>query len=179
MNEKKVFNDNDTHCIYGNDADLIMLGLCSHLRNITIFRETFIFKKKLSKGAKRYVESSAYEILNLNILRDCFELEFNSVKKKMEKNKFSLTNIIDDFVFLCFFIGNDFLPKVFCFDIRKGYLEKLLYLFKGFLIENHGYLINDGMINFVIFEKLVQKLSLWELELIGDQYNFSFILYFI
>ena len=41
------FNPKDTHCIYGADADLIMLGLSLHLQNICILREEFGFKKKV------------------------------------------------------------------------------------------------------------------------------------
>ena len=169
LNEKKALHESDTHCIYGNDADLIMLSLCSHLKNIIILRETFIFKKKFSRGAKRFHDAVSYELVNINILRDCLNLEFHEVKGKMEKNKFKLNNIIDDFIFICFFIGNDFLPKMFCFDIRKGYLENLLELFKDFLIENNDYLIQDAKINFKNFEKFVKKLAEWELDLIGDK----------
>jgi len=169
MKEKKGFLDSDTHCIYGNDADLIMLSLCSHLKNIVILRETFVFKKKFNRGAKRFKEEVFFEFVNINVLRDCLEIEFRDVKKKMEKNKFALGNVIDDFIFICFFVGNDFVPKMFCFDIRKGYLDKLLDLFKQFLIETNGYLIKNAKINFVNFEKLVKKLANWELELIGDK----------
>ena len=169
MKEKKGFQETDTHCIYGNDADLIMLSLCSHLKNIMILRETFLFKKKLSHGAKRFKEDVFYEFVNINVLRDCLEIEFNDVKKKMEKGKFSISNVIDDFIFICFFVGNDFVPKMFCFDIRKGYLDKLLELFKQFLIETNGYLIHQAKINFKNFELLVKKLADWELALIGDK----------
>ncbi len=162
-------NENDTHCIYGNDADLIMLSLCSHLKNICILRETFIFKKKFCHGAKRFQEPPAWEVVNVNVIRDCLEIEFFDVKQKMEKNSFKLKNIIDDFIFICFFIGNDFVPKMFCFDIRKGYLEKLLDMFKEFLIETNGYLLQDNRINFKNLEKFVKKLSEWELDLIGDK----------
>lgn len=29
--QSEEYNPNETHCIYGNDSDLIMLGLVSHL----------------------------------------------------------------------------------------------------------------------------------------------------
>ncbi len=39
--------------------------------------------------------------------------------------------MIDDFILLFFFIGNDFLPRLYCFDIRSEQLEKLLDEFKN------------------------------------------------
>jgi len=169
LKENKHLRENDTHCIYGSDADLIMLSLCSIVKNICIFRETFSYKKKRIISAKISKNESSYELVNINVLRDCLELEFNDVKLKMDKNKFKLDKIIDDFVFMCFFIGNDFVPKFFGFDIKKGYLEKMFQVFKEFLIENNGYLLQEKRINFKNLEKFIKKLAEWELDLIKDK----------
>jgi 5'-3' exoribonuclease 1 len=57
------------------------------------------------------------------------ELEFSPLKLQMKNLKFDINSIIDDFVFLFYFIGNDFLPRMYCFDIRNENLEKLLKVF--------------------------------------------------
>lgn len=43
---------------------------------------------------------------------------------------FDLERIIDDFVFFCFFIGNDFLPSLSALDIAEGSLDSLIDLYK-------------------------------------------------
>ena len=47
------FDLNSTHVIYGPDADLIMLGLLTHVKNIMIIREKYVFPTKLSRAVKR------------------------------------------------------------------------------------------------------------------------------
>ena len=59
---------------------------------------------------------------------------------------FSFERIIDDFVFLCSFIGNDFLPRTSSIDIRDGSFDKLIDNYKFALIEMNDYITLNGQI---------------------------------
>jgi 5'-3' exonuclease len=47
--------------------------------------------------------------------------------------RFDLERVTEDFVFFCFFIGNDFLPSLSALDILKGSLDSLIDLYKEVL----------------------------------------------
>jgi 5'-3' exonuclease len=56
-------------------------------------------------------------------------LEYVPLQPKM-KMRFDLERIIDDFVFFCFFIGNDFLPTLSALDIGEGSLDNLIEFYQ-------------------------------------------------
>lgn len=47
--------------------------------------------------------------------------------------RYNLERIIDDMVFFCFFIGNDFLPSLSALDIGEGALDRLISFYKTYL----------------------------------------------
>lgn len=81
-------------------------------------------------------------------------MEYGLIKDKIKN--FNIENIIDDFILLCFMIGNDFLPRIYCFDIKKGNLDKLLEMYKKNLIKNNEYINHDGVINWIALNNLLK-----------------------
>ena len=151
----ETYNPYTKHCIYGLDADLIMLSLVSHEPNIVILREDtskMRQKEKLEKKGIEIINSNnnenkgPYELILVSVLREYLELEFKYLKNKITF-KYNFERIIDDFIFLCFFIGNDFLPNLFSFNIENGALGHLYEFYKACLPELDGYLIDKEKIN--------------------------------
>lgn len=54
---------------------------------------------------------------------------------------------IDDFVLMCFFVGNDFLPHLPSLSIHKGSIDQMLALYKAIFPALGDYLTNQGRIN--------------------------------
>jgi len=60
---------------------------------------------------------------------------------------YDFERIVDDFVFICFLVGNDFLPHLPSLRIRDGALDALLVIYKHLLPSLDGYLTKGGKIN--------------------------------
>lgn len=115
-------NDLDGNIIiYGLDADLIILSFVSHKQNIFLLREALQFGKT---------------ILNKFLYLDIDNLKYFIVKDLQEKILCSdptllfdidkLNNLLDDYIFISFLVGNDFLPHLLAFDLRNDGLTFLL-----------------------------------------------------
>jgi 5'-3' exonuclease len=75
------------------------------------------------------------------------------------KIKFDLERIIDDFIFFCFFIGNDFLPALSALDISEGSLDHLINFYKKLLPEMTDYITDHGTIHWDRAEPFIALLG--------------------
>ena len=67
-------------------------------------------------------------MVKIGVLRDYLEMEFRYLKGSLPF-RFDFERVVDDFIFLCFFVGNDFLPHLPSLDIRDGAIDFLLELY--------------------------------------------------
>ena len=108
--------------IYGLDADLIMLSLF-HLpfsQNIFVFREAPEFMKSALGPGQVPGQDSTKELWGLNILK-----LGHSISNEMACS-YPDNHRMYDYVFLCFFLGNDFLPHFPALNIRTQGIQRLM-----------------------------------------------------
>jgi 5'-3' exonuclease len=141
------YDPNTRHCFYGSDADLIMLSLLTHEPHFMIIRDEHVVQKRKDGGVQRMElqMTNNYQLIHIEMLREYFMLEFLPLKGQM-RMKFDLERIIDDFIFFCFFIGNDFLPSLSALDIAEGSLDKLIEFYKTCLPNMENYITHNGTI---------------------------------
>ena len=145
-----------------------MLALTTHLPFVCIFREQLKPRTRNTSACKRGSRRDDFDYLWINVLREYFEIEFSPLREKMG-DRYNVEKIIDDFIFLCFFIGNDFLPRVFCMDIKIGNFDQLIEIFKTTLIESDGYINEKGVICWYRAVELFRRIAEFELKFIGDK----------
>jgi 5'-3' exoribonuclease 2 len=179
------YSPNLVHVLHGLDADLIMLALATHEAHFYISREEVLFgRKSQNQNEMRQLENgfrdkqrildeeagdTAMQILenkqkaivrvSIPVLREYLAAEFAScITPGRIPFQPSLERMIDDIVFLCFFVGNDFLPHLPSLDIRDGALDYLFNVYKRILptlgdyITNHGGQVNLSHVDVILAE---------------------------
>lgn len=153
------YHPNVRHCLYGLDADLIMLGLLSHDPHFCLLREEVTFGRA-SKTKSKELEHQNFYLLHLCIVREYLELEFQDLKKDGTlKIPFDMERIIDDFILMAFFVGNDFLPNLPYLHINEGALATMFRIYKQVLPQCEGYINEEGVIDLARLKLLLDELS--------------------
>ncbi|XP_071639281.1 5'-3' exoribonuclease 1 [Temnothorax longispinosus] len=166
MKASKDYDCNSRHCLYGLDADLIMLGLCSHEPNFSLLREEVKFGKQ---QVKMTPEETKFCLLHLSLLREYIEHEFSSLKDKLSFT-FDIEKIIDDWVLMGFLVGNDFIPHLPNLHIANGALPILYRAYMEVLPTLEGYINEAGTLQLDRFEKFMEKLSRLDVEQFNEHY---------
>ena len=125
IRKNKDSHESQTTIIYGLDADLIMLSL-NHLRickKIYLYREAPEFIGSINSDLN---PDEGY-LLNINELGKEIVLELNNNRRAKQENE---KNKLYDYIFLCFFLGNDFLPHFPSLNIRTNGIHIILNAYK-------------------------------------------------
>ena len=151
-------NINFNYLIYGLDADLIFLSLASQSDKLFLLRE--------SNEIERSDSSKDYKYINIELMKNYI---YNIIQSKID---FPLNkkNIINDFIFICYFLGNDFIPHIPTIDIYNGGIEYLVNTYKLTFNKLNQYLIDDKYINISFFKLFINYLYTNEENILKTQY---------
>lgn len=165
-----VYDPNATHVIYGLDADLIMLSMATHEPRFSVLREDVFAQEAESRAQTcrrckqpgHFVkdcpvsvaddeggwEKKPFIFLRIDILREYLQIEMSPT---------DLERAIDDWIFLCFFVGNDFLPHLPSLEIREGAIDILIDIYKR--VRLGGYICNGGHVDMGRAETVMRELG--------------------
>ncbi|GAA6005367.1 hypothetical protein JCM11491_002675 [Sporobolomyces phaffii] len=162
------YDANMRHCLYGLDADLIMLGLLSHDPHFCLLREEVTFGPRGGKGKTKSLESQNFFLMHLSLFREYLDLEFSSLRPQLSSTassfEYDLERIIDDFILLNIFVGNDFLPHLPGLHINEGALNRLFEIYKRVLPKAGGYINEHGRLNVERLQLILNELGVFERE---------------
>lgn len=150
----KNIEDDKNVLIHGLDADLIILSLISHKKNIYLMRE------------KQEKENLDYTYVDINSLRNAI---INDLVIKWDLDSTIYTdsfsndsiNLIESYCVMCSLLGNDFIPHLLTLNLKNDGLDKLLNHTK-YSIKLYDMLVLNNTINYKCLTEIFNRLALDE-----------------
>ena len=148
-----------------------MLGLGTHEPHFRVLREDVFFQESKARtcricGRKGHIADECrgdtrqkdgvfeekerglthkpFIWLHVSVLREYLEAELYVPEQQF---RFDLERALDDWVFMCFFVGNDFLPHLPSLDIRENGIDTLIAIWRDNIPSMGGYLTKDGHVD--------------------------------
>ena len=130
-------------------------------KNIFLYRETPEFIKYIDSS----LDPNEDYIFNIDLL------SYHIVEEMGGKKDENKTNYIYDYIFLCFFLGNDFLPHFPALNIRTAGINRLLNAYKLKISKKKTFLTNGNAIHWNNLKEIIEYLSENELDYIKEEYK--------
>jgi 5'-3' exoribonuclease 2 len=113
-----------------------------------------------------------YVLMHVDVLREYLEY---ALKPENPNVVWDLEHAIDDWVFLCFFVGNDFLPHLPSLEIREGAIDTLCTIWKQCLPVMGGFLTSKGEVDLAKAQFLMTELGKMEDQVFMDRKMSTYI----
>ncbi len=160
-----------------------MLGIATHEPHFRVLREDVFFQEAKARtcricGQKGHQaeqcrgeakakdgefdeKSKAHPLkpfiwLHVSVLREYLEVELYVPSQTF---RFDLERALDDWVFMCFFVGNDFLPHLPSLDIRDNGIDTLISIWRDSIPVMGDYVTKDGVVDFSRAQTILNALA--------------------
>jgi len=148
----KKEDEEEVSILYGLDADLIMLTMASEYKKIYLLREAVHFGKvNLDNREFLFLDIPQFKKYLCNTIKMCIDEEYlGNIEDSL---------LIKDYIFLCFMVGNDFLPRMPSLNIRNNAIDTLLDIYRDILCSRQEYLVYGTEINIGFLKAFFEKLK--------------------
>ena len=157
--------------LYGEDADLIVLSVSTHKKNMHILRRVQLETREM----KQMYEGYEFIDLNINNLSNAFN---HDLTRNFKDHHFDKIKILNDYILLTFLVGNDFVLSMPFLKIRKDGLKTLIAIYHDIKLKHKEYLVDynpdenkEPTINIDFFKELIYEISLKEDFFMKEQQN--------
>lgn len=159
------YGANVRHCMYGSDADLMLLGLMTHEPHFTLVREVVVWGSHKQKVAAKQIEEQQWQLVHLSLFREYLMMEMR-VMQPLDGER-----MLDDFILLTFLLGNDFIPHSPTLEISEDAIPLLLQVYRELLEKHQGqYLTENGkLINIGLLQELFEVIGSQEEEILSNR----------
>ncbi|KAL2932656.1 5'-3' exoribonuclease 3 [Bienertia sinuspersici] len=155
------YDPNTRHCLYGLDVLIVreeapvsesaLVTSLQQAQELYDLGESSRDKLKpfadiSDKNRFLLIQPQHYEFLHVWILREYLELDMQIIDPP-GNFVYDVERIIDDFIFICFFIGNDFLPHMPTLEIHENAIDLLMFVYKKEFKSLGGYLVDMQRVN--------------------------------
>ena len=115
-----------------------------------------------------FCDETKYIFVRLSVLREYLRRDLAMPNLPFP---YDFERVIDDWVFMCFFVGNDFLPHLPSLEIREGAIDRLVNLYKKSVYKTGGFLTDSGLVNPERVQLIMQDLGEMEDDIFKDRQN--------
>ena len=159
----------DIECVYGLDADLIFLTMMCEKPGMHLIRERVYFTgSNENSAANTDFAAIEFDLMSIDRLRQSLEKDARQTRHR----QYLETNLVRDFTFLCFLLGNDFLPHLPSLTIKYGGMDILQRHYFSLLQSQERHLIlADLSINMSFLRELLRVLSFEEDKNLADEHH--------
>ena len=155
-------NEELKYAVYGLDADLIFLMLATQKNNIYLMREANKMDEK----------NDGINFISITKMKECIVNSIRDIILKLKDetlkglNNYNTDRIVDDFIFICSLMGNDFLPHMPSLDIYENAIDTLMQTYVEIVICNNTFIVDRNtkhyIDNNVFYDFLVRLASMEE-----------------
>lgn len=160
------YHKTTTTCIYGLDADLIMLCL----NHLYITNSLYLFREKPSFHTDLDEIYEDKELCFMSIYNLAIDIYNALCDGDGDTNTNTFKHKLQDFIFITFLLGNDFLPHFPALNIRTHGIQTLCETYKNTVSTQESICDEEG-IHWNLFRKYVLELSKQEYGHIQNEYR--------